>query len=104
MSLGMSILYLIGCSVIPAIAGIYMQINQVFLKSMVNLSLPAIQSYNTTILTAALVSAPSIDLAIVLKRIISDTTRVVTYNSRVKKTKIKRIITSILTVSVKARL
>jgi fucose permease len=65
-SLGMTtLLYLIGTSVGPVIAGIFMQANQAFLKgiSSTGVSLfPTAQSYNLIFLTATLLSIVSIVL------------------------------------------
>jgi MFS family permease len=65
-SLGMTVLLnLIGGAIGPAIAGIYMQTNQVF----VNGSLfPSSQSYNLIFVTAALVSLISVILALLIKK------------------------------------
>ena len=70
-SLGMSVvLVLIGSSIGPAIAAIYMQTHQVFAKgvSSGSTSFPSPISYNLIFLTAALISAISIVLVIILKR------------------------------------
>jgi MFS family permease len=74
-SLGMSVvLVLIGSSIGPAIAGIYMQTHQELAKGISNsgnsgvASFPSPISYNLIFLTAALVSAISIALVIILKR------------------------------------
>jgi MFS family permease len=79
-SLGMSVvLVLIGSSIGPAIAAIYMQTNQEVISKGVNNSIsggsfPSPISYNLIFLTAALVSTISILLVIVLKRKIAMTT------------------------------
>ncbi|MDQ6667373.1 MAG: MFS transporter [Thermoproteota archaeon] len=71
-SLGMSVvLVLIGSSIGPAIAGIYMQTNQVLVKGVSGNSVgsfPSPISYNLIFLTAALISAISIALVLILKR------------------------------------
>ena len=72
-SLGMNLLiYLIGGSVGPVIAGVYLQANQIFVKSgitSISTSFPSPESYNLIFLTAALISVASIAFAIVLNRI-----------------------------------
>jgi hypothetical protein len=79
-SLGMSVvLVLIGSSIGPAIAAIYMQTHQEVISKGVNNSIsggsfPSPISYNLIFLTAALVSTISILLVIVLKRKIAMTT------------------------------
>jgi MFS family permease len=69
-SLGMNLLiYLIGSSVGPVIAGIYMQAKQVFVKSGgMSASFPSPESFNLIFLTAALISVSSIVFAILLNR------------------------------------
>jgi hypothetical protein len=71
-SLGMNLLiYLIGASVGPVIAGTYMQSNQVFVESetdSISASFPSPESYDLTFLTAALISISSIAFAILLIR------------------------------------
>jgi MFS family permease len=69
-SLGMSVvLVLIGSSIGPAIAGIYMQTHQELAKGMSSVgSFPSPVAYNLIFLTAALISTISIVLAIILKR------------------------------------
>jgi MFS family permease len=74
-SLGMSVvLVLIGSSIGPAIAGIYMQTHQELAKGISNIgnngvaSFPSPISYNLIFLTAALISSISIALVIILKR------------------------------------
>jgi hypothetical protein len=71
-SLGMNLLiYLIGASVGPVIAGTYMQSNQVFIESETNnisASFPSPESYDLTILTAALIAMTSIVFAMFLIR------------------------------------
>jgi MFS family permease len=63
-SLGMTVLLnLIGGAVGPAIAGIYMQTNQVFLNGT---SFPSQQSYNLIFLTAALFSLVSVVLVLII--------------------------------------
>jgi MFS family permease len=71
-SLGMNLLiYLIGASVGPVIAGIYLQADQVFVESetdSISASFPSLESYNLIFLTAALISVSSIAFAILLNR------------------------------------
>jgi MFS family permease len=71
-SLGMNLLiYLIGASVGPVIAGIYLQADQVFVESDtdgISASFPSLESYNLIFLTAALISVSSIAFAILLNR------------------------------------
>lgn len=71
-SLGMNLLiFLIGSSVGPVIAGIYMQTNQVFVESDTDSILtpfPSPVSYNLIFLTAAFISVSSIAFAILLNR------------------------------------
>jgi MFS family permease len=71
-SLGMSVvLVLIGSSIGPAIAGIYMQTNKALVKGVSGNSVgsfPSPISYNLIFLTAALISAISIALVLILKR------------------------------------
>ena len=68
-SLGMSVvLVLIGSSIGPAIAGIYMQTHQEIVKGVTGGSFPSRISYNLIFLTAALISAISIALVLILKR------------------------------------
>lgn len=68
-SLGMTtLLYLIGTSVGPIIAGIFMQANQAFVKGISGYSFPAPQSYNLIFLTATLLSVVSIVLAGSIKK------------------------------------
>jgi hypothetical protein len=71
-SLGMNLLiYLIGASVGPVIAGIYLQADQVFVESetdSISASFPSLGSYNLIFLTAALISVSSIAFAILLNR------------------------------------
>ncbi|HMH09491.1 MAG TPA: MFS transporter [Candidatus Nitrosopolaris rasttigaisensis] len=68
-SLGMSVvLFLIGSSIGPAIAGIYMQTHQELAKGVTTGSFPSPISYNLIFLTAALISALSITLVIILRR------------------------------------
>ena len=75
-SLGMNLLiYLIGSSVGPVIAGIYLQANQVFVESEVDgisASFPSPESYNLIFLTTALISVSSIAFAIFLSRSLSN--------------------------------
>jgi MFS family permease len=72
-SLGMSVvLVLIGSSIGPAIAGIYMQTHQELVKGISSVdgvgSFPSPVAYNLIFLTAALISIISIVLVIILKR------------------------------------
>jgi MFS family permease len=68
-SLGMSVvLFLIGSSIGPAIAGIYMQTHQELVKGVTAGSFPSAISYNLIFLTAALISVMSITLVIILRR------------------------------------
>jgi MFS family permease len=68
-SLGMSVvLFLIGSSIGPAIAGIYMQTHQELVKGVNGGSFPSAISYNLIFLTAASISAISITLVIILRR------------------------------------
>jgi hypothetical protein len=68
-SLGMTtLLYLIGTSVGPVIAGIFMQANQAFVKGISGSSFPAPQSYNIIFVTATLLSVVSIVLAGSIKK------------------------------------
>jgi MFS family permease len=75
-SLGMNLLiYLIGSSAGPVIAGIYLQANQVFVESEIDgisASFPSPESYNLIFLTAALISVSSIAFAIFLSRSLSN--------------------------------
>jgi MFS family permease len=75
-SLGMNLLiYLIGSSVGPVIAGIYLQANQVFVESEIDgisASFPSPESYNLIFLIAALISVSSIAFAIFLSRSLSN--------------------------------
>ena len=74
-SLGMNLLiYLIGSSVGPVIAGIYMQANQIFVESetgSISASFPSPESFNLIFLTATLISVSSIAFAILLNRSMS---------------------------------
>jgi MFS family permease len=68
-SLGMTVLFnLIGGSVGPAVAGIFMQTNQVFIKDLAG-SFPSADSYNLIFLTIALMSLVPVVLAIFMKRL-----------------------------------
>jgi len=77
-SLGMNLLiFLIGSSVGPVIAGIYMQADQVFVESDtdgISASFPSPDSYNLIFLTATLISVSSIVFAILLNRSTSNRT------------------------------
>jgi MFS family permease len=74
-SLGMNLLiYLIGSSVGPVIAGIYLQTNQIFVESetgSISSSFPSPESFNLIFLTAALISISSVAFAILLNRSMS---------------------------------
>ena len=74
-SLGMNLLiYLIGSSVGPVIAGIYLQANQIFVEpemGSISASFPSPESFNLIFLTAALISVSSIAFAILLNRSMS---------------------------------
>ena len=71
-SLGMSVvLVLIGSSIGPAIAAIYMQTHQELVKGVITGSFPSPISYNLIFLTATLISAISIVLVIILSRRLS---------------------------------
>jgi MFS family permease len=79
-SLGMNLLiYLIGASVGPVIAGIYMQANQEFVDSGIiptaGSLFPSPESYDLIFLTAALISLSSVGFAILLNRSISRQSR-----------------------------
>jgi len=63
-----TLLYLIGTSVGPVIAGIFMQANQAFIRGISGSSFPAPQSYNLIFLTATLFSVVSIVLAATIKK------------------------------------
>jgi MFS family permease len=68
-SLGMSVvLVLIGSSIGPAIAAIYMQTHQELAKGVGSGSFPSPVSYNLIFLTAALISVISVSIVMVLKR------------------------------------
>ena len=71
-SLGMSVvLVLIGSSIGPAIAAIYMQTHQELVKGVITGSFPSPISYNLIFLTGTLISAISIVFVIILKRRLS---------------------------------
>lgn len=74
-SLGMNLLiYLIGSSVGPVIAGIYLQANQIFVESetgSISASFPSPESFNLIFLTAALISVSSVAFSILLNRSMS---------------------------------
>jgi MFS family permease len=74
-SLGMNLLiYLIGSSVGPVIAGIYLQANQIIVESetgSISASFPSPESFNLIFLTAALISVASVAFAILLNRSMS---------------------------------
>jgi fucose permease len=63
-----TLLYLIGTSVGPVIAGIFMQANQAFVKGISGSSFPDPQSYNIIFVTATLLSVVSIVLADSIKK------------------------------------
>lgn len=66
-SLGMTVvLNILGSSIGPAIAAIYMQQNQVFLKGIIG-TFPSSIAYNLIFLTAAMVSIVSIALVMITK-------------------------------------
>jgi MFS family permease len=68
-SLGMSVvLVLIGSSIGPAIAAIYMQTHQELVKGVTTGSFPSPMSYDLIFLTAALISVISIVFVLILKR------------------------------------
>jgi MFS family permease len=71
-SLGMNLLiYLIGSSVGPVIAGIYLQADQVVVESDTGIkavSFPSPESYNLIFLTATLISVSSVAFAILLNK------------------------------------
>jgi len=68
-SLGMSVvLFLIGSSIGPAIAGIYMQTHQEIIKGIGAGAFPSPISYNFIFLTATTISVLSITLVIILRR------------------------------------
>lgn len=73
-SLGMNLLiYLIGSSVGPVIAGIFMQANQVYLKSdSMSASFPSPESYSLIFLMATLISLSSIVFVTLLSRNVSN--------------------------------
>jgi len=57
------LIYLMGASVGPVIAGIYLQADQVFVQSetdSISASFPSPESYNLIFLTAALISVSSV--------------------------------------------
>ena len=65
------LIYLIGASVGPVIAGSFLQANQVFIESEPNnisASFPSPESYDLTFLTAALIAVVSIAFAMLLIR------------------------------------
>jgi len=69
-SLGMSTLIrIIGASIGPAIAGMYMQLNRTSVSGITG-TFPTPDSYNLIFLTATLISIVSIGLAIVLRKTI----------------------------------
>ena len=74
-SLGMNLLiYLIGSSVGPVIAGIYLQANQIIVESetgSISASFPSPESFNLIFLTAALISVSSVAFSILLNRSMS---------------------------------
>jgi fucose permease len=78
-SLGMTLLiYLIGASIGPVIAGIYMEANQVSLQADNTVSVaastssfPSSESYNLIFLTATLISGSSVGFALYMSRIVA---------------------------------
>ena len=63
------LIYLIGASVGPVIAGTFMQSDQVFVESetdSISASFPSPESYDLTFLTATLIAVSSIAFAILL--------------------------------------
>lgn len=62
------VLVLIGSSIRPAIAALYMQTHQELVKGVTTGSFPSSTSYDLIFLTAALISVISIVLVIILKR------------------------------------
>ena len=66
-----SVLVLMGRSIGPAIAAIYMQTHQELVKGVITGSFPSPISYNLIFLTATLISAISIVLVIILRRSLS---------------------------------
>lgn len=67
-SLGMTVLFnLVGASVGPAIAGIYMEANQVFVKGVIG-SFPSPESYNLIFSTIALISLVPVGLSIFIRK------------------------------------
>ncbi len=76
-SLGMTLLiYLIGASIGPVIAGTYMESEQVILQTDTEIpstsSFPSPESYNLIFLTAVLISAASVAFALFMFRIMTD--------------------------------
>jgi len=77
-SLGMTaLLFFVGMSIGPAIAGVYMQTHQVFIRnnnigSSIGSFYPSSQSYNLIFLTAFIIFIASIANLAVLKRRLSD--------------------------------
>ena len=67
-SLGMTVLFnLVGGSIGPAVAGIYMEANQVFVKGVIG-SFPSPESYNLIFFTIALISLVPIGLSIFIRK------------------------------------
>lgn len=67
-SLGMTVLFnLVGASVGPAIAGIYMQANQVFVKGFIG-SFPSANSYDLIFFTVAIISLVPVALSIFISK------------------------------------
>jgi len=81
-SLGINpLIYLIGSSVGPVIAGIYLQANQIIIESEtsgISASFPSPESFNLIFLTAALISVSSVAFAILLNRSMSSQKGVLT--------------------------
>jgi hypothetical protein len=67
-SLGMTVLFnLVGGSIGPAVAGIYMQANQVFVNDVIA-SFPSPETYNLIFLTIALISLVPVVLSIFIRK------------------------------------
>lgn len=69
-SMGMTLLiYLIGASIGPVIAGVYMERNQIVIENGISTSLfPSAEAYNMILLTATLISAGSVGFALLMYR------------------------------------
>ena len=66
-----AMLFFVGMAIGPAIAGIYMQSNQMSIIGS-SLSFPSLQSYNMIFITAFFISVISIALMLVLKKKMSN--------------------------------